>query len=260
MPAVGLGGWFLSWLITVSCFFACSVKYLPPVVFFELQTRNHDIGKHTHAYLLRHGIQFEGMESYLIDMYAKSGLIRASQQNFERNHTGDRDQATWNAMIVGYTQNGLVEEAFITFRQMFEQNVTPNVVNIASVLPALLSACSYAGLVDEGLQIFELMESKYKIQLSTEHYCCVVDMLEEGNWENVDKVRKEMREGGLRKEVGCSWIDTGGYVNCFASKDQEHPQSDEIYEMLEGLAMEMKNAGYRANRSSNLDAISQFNE
>ncbi|KAJ0087644.1 hypothetical protein Patl1_33114 [Pistacia atlantica] len=98
--------------------------------------RNRDIGKQTHAYLLRHGIQFEGMESYLIDMYAKSGLIRASQQNFERNHTGDRDQATWNAMIAGYTRNGLIEEAFITFRQMFEQNVTPNVVNIASVLPA----------------------------------------------------------------------------------------------------------------------------
>ncbi|KAJ0028349.1 hypothetical protein Pint_36490 [Pistacia integerrima] len=98
--------------------------------------RNRDIGKQTHAYLLRHGIQFEGMESYLIDMYAKSGLIRASQQNFERNHTGDRDQATWNAMIAGYTQNGLVEEALNTFRQMLEQNVTPNVVNIAYVLPA----------------------------------------------------------------------------------------------------------------------------
>ncbi|KAJ0088209.1 hypothetical protein Patl1_33072 [Pistacia atlantica] len=243
-------------------------------------------------------------------MYAKSGLIRASQQNFERNHTGDRDQATWKAKIAGYTQNGLVEEAFITFRQMLEQNVTPSVVNIAPVLPAcnpmgnielaiwasnfmdflspicwtkmssalslfrrmqecyiepdavtfvaVLSACSYADLVDEGLQIFELIESKYKIQPSTEHYCCVVDML--GNWENVDKVRKEVRERGLRKEVGCSWIDTGGYVNRFTSKDQEHPQSDEIYEKLEGLAMEMKNAGYRANRSSNLDVMSQFNE
>ncbi|KAJ0087686.1 hypothetical protein Patl1_33090 [Pistacia atlantica] len=63
----------------------------------------------------KHGIQFEGMESYLIDMYAKSGLIKASQQIFERNHPGDRDQATWNAMIAGYTQNGLVEEAFITY-------------------------------------------------------------------------------------------------------------------------------------------------
>ncbi|KAK9095701.1 hypothetical protein Scep_027170 [Stephania cephalantha] len=35
-----------------------------------------DIGKQTHAYLFRHGIRFEGMDSYLIDMYAKSGLIK----------------------------------------------------------------------------------------------------------------------------------------------------------------------------------------
>ncbi|KAJ0028330.1 hypothetical protein Pint_36513 [Pistacia integerrima] len=131
--------WFLLWCI-VGCLVSlrCGGVKLPrlPWCFLSSNLRNHDIGKQTHAYLLRHGIQFEGTESYLIDRYAKSGLIRASQQNFERNHTGDTDQATWNAMIAGYTRNGLVEEAFITFRQMFEQNVTPNVVNIASVLPA----------------------------------------------------------------------------------------------------------------------------
>ncbi|KAJ0027409.1 hypothetical protein Pint_36698 [Pistacia integerrima] len=102
--------------------FMIDSAYSYSLCFNTSNRRNRDIGKQTHAYLLRHGIQFEGMESYLIDMYAKSGLIRASQQNFERNHTGDRDQATWNAMIAGYTRNGLVEEAFITFRQMFEQN------------------------------------------------------------------------------------------------------------------------------------------
>lgn len=389
--------------------------------------RNQDVGKQTHAFLLRHGIHFEGMESYLIDMYAKSGLIKTARQIFEKNDSGDRDQATWNAMIAGYTQNGLLEEAFVAFRQMLEHNVTPNVVTIASVLPAcnpmgnielgkqlhgfsirylldqnvfvgtslidmysksgvinyaanvfakipeknsvtyttmilgygqhgmseralslfrsmkgcgiepdaitfvaVLSACSYAGLVDEGLQIFDLMQQEYKIQPSTEHYCCVADMLgrvgkvveayefvkelgeegnvleiwgsllgscrlhghselaevvakkllemdtrnsmpgyhvllsniyaEEGNWENVDKVRKEMRERGLRKEVGCSWIDVGGYVNRFASKDQEHPQSHKIYEMLERLAMEMRNAGNKTIQNSNVDATSRFDE
>ncbi|KAJ0089073.1 hypothetical protein Patl1_33176 [Pistacia atlantica] len=133
--------------------------------------------------------------------------------------------------------------ALSLFHRMQERDIEPDAVTFV----AGLSACSYVGLVDKGLQIFELMESKYKIQPSTEHYCCVVDMLgrvgrvveayeykkkmtschvllsniyaEEGNWENVDKVRKEMRERGLRKEVGCSWIDTGGYVNRFVSKE-----------------------------------------
>ncbi|KAI5583331.1 hypothetical protein BDE02_06G006900 [Populus trichocarpa] len=369
--------------------------------------RSQEIGKQTYAYLLRHGIQFEGMDGYLIDMYAKCGLIRLSQRIFERSNVNNRDQATWNAMIAGYTQHGLVEEAFVTFRQMLEKNVMPNAVTLATILPAcnpvgnidlgkqlhgvsirllldknifvstslvdmysksgsinyaesvftklpdknsvtyttmilaygqhgmgeralslfhsmkksgiepdaitfiaVLSACSHSGLVDEGLQIFESMEKDFKIQPSTPHYCCVTDMLgrvgrvveayefvkqlgeagnvleiwgsllgacrlhehvelgevvakkllemektgnitgyhvllsniyaEEGNWVNVDKVRREMREKGLQKEVGSSWIDIGGSVACFTSKDQDHPHSDKIYEMLAGLAMEMK--------------------
>ncbi|KAL5773062.1 hypothetical protein ACOSP7_012681 [Xanthoceras sorbifolium] len=353
--------------------------------------KNQDFGKQTHAYLLRHGFQFEGMESHLIDIYAKSGLIRMSQTIFEKSHTEDRDQVTWNAMISGYTQNGLVEEAFTAFRQMLELNVTPNVVTIASVLPAchpmgnielgnqlhgfsirhlldqnvfvgtalvdmysksgvinyaenvfvmtheknsvtytamilgygqhgmgeralslfhslqmfgvepdaitfvaVLSTCSYAGLVDEGLQIFDLMEREYNIQPSTEHYCCVADMLgrvgkvseayefvkelgEKGNvleiWgsllgacrlhgqsELAEVVAKKMlemdtrkmtgyqvllsniymRERGLRKEIGCSWIEIGGHMNW--------------------LAMEMKGAGCRVFKSSNPEVISNFNE
>ncbi|KAJ6304464.1 hypothetical protein OIU77_018182 [Salix suchowensis] len=38
--------------------------------------RNQEIGKQSHAYLLRHEIHFEGINGYAIDMYAKCGLIR----------------------------------------------------------------------------------------------------------------------------------------------------------------------------------------
>ncbi|XP_010036081.1 pentatricopeptide repeat-containing protein At3g22150, chloroplastic [Eucalyptus grandis] len=374
--------------------------------------KNQRIGKEVHAYLLRNGIQFEGMGSYLIDMYAKCGLIRTAEQIFNIDYMNARDQAIWNAMISGYTQNELTEEVFVILRRMLEQKVMPNAVTIASVLPAcisigsisfgkqlhgfsvrnfldqnifvdtalidtysklgvirdaenafrrtpkknsvtyttmilgygqhgmgeravslfhsmkglgiepdaitfvaVLSACSYAGLVDEGLQIFRLMEREYKIQPSTEHYCCIADMLgrvgrvreafefvnelgedgnklaiwgsllgackihrhfeigesvarkmielgignnssgyqvllsnlhaEEGNWESVDRLRGEMREKGLRKEVGCSWIDIAGTINYFLSRDQGHDQCDEIYSTLDGLATEMRKAGYR---------------
>ncbi|XP_038725994.1 pentatricopeptide repeat-containing protein At3g22150, chloroplastic-like isoform X2 [Tripterygium wilfordii] len=338
--------------------------------------QNHHIGRQTHAYLLRHGLQFDGMDSYLIDMYSKSGLIRTAQLLFEKSSIASKDQATWNAMIAGYTQNGLTDNAFITFRQMFDHKLSPSAVTLASVLPAcnpmgsinlgavsyaenvfyntleknsvtyttmilgygqngmgkralslfysmqasgvipdsitfiaVLSACGYVGLVDEGLQIFNAMEREYNIQPSTEHYCCVVDMLgrfgrvveahkfveqlgeeastleiwgsllgacrlhgyvelgeavanklleidagngkagyhlllsniyaEKGYWERADRVRKEIRERGLRKEVGCSWIEVAGHLSHFVSRDQEHPRSNDIYEMLEGLAVDM---------------------
>lgn len=386
--------------------------------------RNKDIGKQTHAYLIRHGIQFEGMESYLIDMYTKSGLVGNAQLLFEKNFADDRDHATWNAMIAGYTQNGLIEEAFAILENMLEQNVIPNAVTLASVLPscnpmgridlgkqlhgfsirhnldqnvfvgtalvdmysksgaitcaenvfiktpeknsvtyttmilgygqhgmgeralslfhsmqgsgikpdavtfvAVMSACSYVGLVDEGLKIFESMGNEYNINPSTEHYCCVADMLgragrvfeayefvkglgeegdvleiwgsllgacriheqfelgevvakkllemetrngmtgyhvllsnmyaKEGNWENVDKVRKQMREKGLRKETGYSWIEIAGLVKSFVARDRKHPQSDEIYNILKILGVEMKVAGYRPCLASNMDGISE---
>ncbi|CAK7340206.1 unnamed protein product [Dovyalis caffra] len=43
---------------------------------------------------------------------------------------------------------------------------------------------------------------------------------------NVDKVRKNMREKGLKKEVGSSWIDIGGSVAQFVSKDEDHSKLD----------------------------------
>ncbi|WMV54759.1 hypothetical protein MTR67_048144, partial [Solanum verrucosum] len=80
-----------------------------------------------------HNIQFEGMESYLIDMYAKSNIIREEQAIFQ-----------WNAMISGNTQNGLIEQSFVVFMEMLEQNMKPNVVTLASILPSSSQSGSIA--------------------------------------------------------------------------------------------------------------------
>ncbi|CAK7328342.1 unnamed protein product [Dovyalis caffra] len=109
--------------------FAIDSVTVTALLFAASNLRNQEIRKQTHAYLLRHGIHFEGMGGYLIDMYAKCGLIRPSQQIFERGN------------------HGLVEEAFVTFRQMLEKNVMPNAVALASILPTcnpVGSAINYA--------------------------------------------------------------------------------------------------------------------
>ncbi|KAG5576579.1 hypothetical protein H5410_056713 [Solanum commersonii] len=97
--------------------------------------RDREIGKQTHAYLLRHNIQFEGMESYLIDLYAKSNMIREEHAIFQSNFSYDKHQTTWNPMIAGNTQNGLIEQSFVVFKEMLDQNVKPNDVTLASILP-----------------------------------------------------------------------------------------------------------------------------
>ncbi|KAK1363114.1 Pentatricopeptide repeat-containing protein, chloroplastic [Heracleum sosnowskyi] len=99
--------------------------------------RNQEIGKQTHGYLLRHAIQFRGMERRLIDMYSRCRLVEAARTLFETSCIHYRDPDTWTAMIAGNTQNGLIEQAFIVLiRLMLDQSIGPNAMTLALILPA----------------------------------------------------------------------------------------------------------------------------
>jgi pentatricopeptide repeat protein len=66
-------------------------------------------------------------------------------------------------------------------------------------------------------------------------------------WDDVAKVRKMMRERGVKKDAGCSWIEVKNRVHTFIAGDKSHPEAEKIYAMLETLTMQMKKAGYLPN-------------
>jgi pentatricopeptide repeat protein len=104
-------------------------------------------------------------------MYAKCGSLGDAQQVF--NNMATRNVVTWNAMLGGYTMHGHGTEACRHFRQMYEEGLQVDDVSFV----CLLSACSHAGLVDEGICYFDSMGSVYKISARAEHYTCMVDLL-----------------------------------------------------------------------------------
>lgn len=68
---------------------------------------------------------------------------------------------------------------------------------------------------------------------------------ERGDWEKVAKIRRGMRDRGVRKEVGFSWVDVGEAngslsLHGFSSDDKSHPKTEEIYMMAEYVGSEMK--------------------
>lgn len=67
-----------------------------------------------------------------------------------------------------------------------------------------------------------------------------------GNWDGVNMVRKAMRERGVRKLPGCSWIVVGKNTNLFVAGDKFHPKASDIHEVLKELAAQMKDDGYIA--------------
>ena len=86
---------------------------------------------------------------------------------------GVKDVVMWNSIITGYAQHGLGEEALRVFQEMCSSMTPPDEVTFVGVL----SACSYTGKVNEGLEIFDSMKIKYLVEPQTEHYACLVDLL-----------------------------------------------------------------------------------
>eukprot|EP00257_Ricinus_communis_P015787 XP_015573767.1 pentatricopeptide repeat-containing protein At2g13600 [Ricinus communis] len=136
------------------------------------------LGRQAHAHVLKHGFRFQyGEESdvfvgnALIDMYMKCGSVEEGCRIFE--NMVERDYVSWNAMIVGYAQNGYGMEALGLFRKMLASGEKPDHVTMIGAL----CACSHAGLVQEGRKHFSSMTEEYGLVPSKDHYTCMVDLL-----------------------------------------------------------------------------------
>ncbi|CAK9310747.1 unnamed protein product [Citrullus colocynthis] len=107
----------------------------------------------------------------LIDMYSKCGSISGAQTSFASVYFPN--VAAFTALINGYVHHGLGIEAFLVFEEMLKHKVLPN----GATLLGILSACSCAGMVNEGMAVFHSMENCYGVVPTLEHYACVVDLL-----------------------------------------------------------------------------------
>ncbi|PKU59270.1 pentatricopeptide repeat-containing protein At1g25360 [Dendrobium catenatum] len=65
-----------------------------------------------------------------------------------------------------------------------------------------------------------------------------------GRWEDVAKVRKLMKDRGVKKEPGCSWIEVENKVHVFLVNDLSHPEVHKAYRFLEVLGAKMRKLGY----------------
>lgn len=133
-----------------------------------------ELGRSVHALAVRTCVEgniFVG--SALVDMYGKCGSITDAECVFKE--MPQRNSITWNAMISGYAHQGHSDMALALFEKMRsdKDEITPNYVTLV----CLLSACSKAGAVQKGMEIFESMRARFGIEPGPEHYACVVDLL-----------------------------------------------------------------------------------
>lgn len=129
-------------------------------------------GKQVHAYVLSIGLeQTSIIQSSLINMYSKCGSIEEASKIFVV--TVHDDIVSWTAMINGYAEHGVSQEAIRLFERIPKVGLRPDSVTFIGVL----SACSHAGLLDLGFYYFKSMRSDYHIDPSKEHHGCMIDLL-----------------------------------------------------------------------------------
>ncbi|XAR73830.1 hypothetical protein NMG60_11007929 [Bertholletia excelsa] len=109
--------------------------------------------------------------SALIDMYSKCGNLEDAYKVFERMK--ERNVFSYSSMIVGFAMHGCAKAAIQLFEEMVKTEIKPNRVTFIGVL----TACSHAGMVQHGKEVFGMMEKCYGVTPSADHYACMVDLL-----------------------------------------------------------------------------------
>ncbi|XP_027368204.1 pentatricopeptide repeat-containing protein At5g66520-like [Abrus precatorius] len=149
-------------------------------------------GLWVHSYANRFGLVSNPiLATALVDMYSKCGCVESALSVFES--IVDKDAGAWNAMISGVALNGDARKSLELFHQMVASGTDPN----ETTFVALLTACTHAKMVPQGLRLFEEMSSTYGVAPQVEHYACVIDLLSRAGM--VEEAEKFMEDkmGGL---------------------------------------------------------------
>ncbi|KAI3944464.1 hypothetical protein MKW98_006625 [Papaver atlanticum] len=234
-----------------------------------------EMGKWVHDYVKSKEIEIDGfVGTSLIDMYSKCGSINEARGVFDK--INQRTISCYNAMISGYavhglaerlrigiddvtmigvlsacSHSGLVDLGYMYFDSMKEKyGIEPKVEHYGCIVDLL----GRAGKFDKAMEIVESTEADivllgeelarrvYKLDPTNSGLMVLKSNLfaVEGKWEEAAGVRRSMKDKGIRKKPGCSWIEVDNVVHKFFAGDDSHPFSKDIYAKLEELSEKLK--------------------
>ncbi|KAH7656959.1 TPR-like protein [Dioscorea alata] len=76
-------------------------------------------------------------------------------------------------------------------------------------------------------------------------------------WDGVARLRKQMKDTGIKKEPGCSLVEVNGVVHEFLVGDTAHAQSEKIYLKLDEITSKLKEVGYTPDSAQVLQDIEE---
>ncbi|XP_075641065.1 pentatricopeptide repeat-containing protein At1g31430-like [Castanea sativa] len=126
---------------------------------------------------------------------------------------------------------GKLDEA----EKLIEEVPKENNEIVVPLYGSLLSACRIYGNVEMGERVADRLV-KIESSDSSIHTLLANIYASADRWEDVTKVRRKMKDLGVKKVPGCSSIEVNGIVHEFVVGDPSHSEIREIFSMLDRMA------------------------
>uniref|UniRef100_A0A2N9EQT4 DYW domain-containing protein n=2 Tax=Fagus sylvatica TaxID=28930 RepID=A0A2N9EQT4_FAGSY len=197
-----------------------------------------NLGRQVHSFIIK--TSFEShiyVGSSLLDMYAKAGQIHAAQGVFES--LPERDVVSCTAIISGYAQLGLDEEALELFPlptpegslMVCLRELLSHGMQCSWGIASMEWEVSHGGMEERWLGIFYKMENgKLGVEPKIEHYGCVVDLL--GRAGQVEEAFEFIKKMPF-EPTAAIW---GSLL--------AHPRREEVFAKVRELSVKFKEVGY----------------
>ncbi|XP_052489606.1 putative pentatricopeptide repeat-containing protein At2g01510 isoform X1 [Gossypium raimondii] len=224
----------------------------------------------------------------LISAHAQNGDAKTTLDSFEKMvQSGFQpDSVSFLSVLSACSHCGLVQEGLRYFRTMTRiHNLVPKKEHYASMVDMLCRSGQFneaEKLMDEmPFDPDEIMWSSVlnscRIHKNQELARKAADQLfsmevlrdaaayvsmsniyaAAGQWDNVGKVKKAMRERGIRKVPAYSWVEIRHKLHVFSANDMLHPQMEEIWKKIEMLSKQMEKEGYKPDTSCALHDVDE---
>lgn len=178
----------------------------------------------------------------LLSACSHSGMVEEGMRYFDelvRDKSIQVKEDHYACFVDLCSRAGKLKEAFEFIVQL---GTKPSV----SVWEALLAGCHVHGDDNLGKLVAEKILEAQPENAGT--YLLLSNLYaSRGKWRDAVKVRLKMKDKGLKKQPGCSWIEVGNEVHVFVVGTQSHTHANLIYPLLVELHAKIRKAGRISN-------------
>ncbi|KAJ3677673.1 hypothetical protein LUZ60_003397 [Juncus effusus] len=236
-------------------------------------------GKQLHAHAIKFGCNLgPPIGSALSTMYAKCGNLADCTLVFRK--IPEKDIIAWNSIISAFSQNGRGKEALKLFDEMILEGTKPDNITFVNVLSAcshmglvdkgwkyfhsmvdeynltpeiehyacMVDILSRAGKLKEAKDFIEKIPINHGMCLwrivlgacRDEKYYNIGVYAVQKRWQDVERVRRVMRERGVGKDPACSWLEMNSKMHVFVKGELRHCEMERIRAELARLSQHIR--------------------